>query len=87
MFLNRSDCPYEKWAEEEGIPIVRGYYVSNAYEIPLEPWKRTGGLGALIILEGGEGFSSAHVCEIPPGRSLKPQKHLYEEKVYILQGQ
>jgi len=85
MFLNRSDCPYEKWAETEGIPIVRGYS-ANAYEITLEPWKRTGGLGALIILEGGEGFSSAHVGEIPPGKSLKPQKHLYEERVYILQG-
>ena len=83
---DRSDTPFEKWALTEGIPIVRGYYVANAYEVPLKPWKRKGGLGALIVLEGGEGFSSAYICEIPPGESLKPQRHLFEEKIFILQG-
>lgn len=78
--------PYEEWAAQEGIPIVRGYFVQDMYKVPLEPWKRKGGKGALINLEGGEGFSSAYICEIPPRTSLKPQRHLFEERIYILQG-
>lgn len=83
----RADSFYEKWAQQEGIPIVRGYAVPDMYKVPLEPWARKGGRGALIILEGSEGWSSAYLCEIAPGASLKPQRHLFEEEVYILQGQ
>ncbi len=83
---DRSDTPFEKWAQAEGVPIVRGYHLPNAYEIALKPWERTGGLAAFIVLEGGEGFSGAYVSEIPAGVSLKPERHLFEEKIYILQG-
>lgn len=83
---DRSDTPYERWAAQEGIPIVRGYGVEDMYKVTLEPWRRKGGKGAFIILEGGQGFSGAYICEIPPGSSLKPQKHLFEERIYILQG-
>ncbi|MBI4335001.1 MAG: cupin domain-containing protein [Chloroflexi bacterium] len=83
---DRSNTPFEQWALAEGVPIVRGYYVPDAYKVALAPWKRTGGQGAIIILEGGEGFSNAYIAEISPGVSLKPEKHLFEEKLYVLQG-
>ncbi|MBI4334010.1 MAG: cupin domain-containing protein [Chloroflexi bacterium] len=84
---DRLDSPFELWAQAEGVPIIRGHFVTNAYEVPLKPWMRNGGLAAFVILEGGEGFGSACICEIPPGRSLNPEKHLFEERIYILQGQ
>jgi len=40
----------------------------------------------LIDLKGMEGFTNAVVGEIAPAASLKPQKHLFQELVYIVEG-
>lgn len=85
--LERKKTYFDRWAEQEGIPVIRGYYVEDLYRVPLERWERKGGLGALILLEGGEGWTNAYVCEIPPQTSLKPQRHLFEEQIFILKGQ
>lgn len=79
--------PFELWAEGERIPVIRGYHVEDLLEVKVEPWKRKGGLGAIIILEGSQGWNSAYICEIPPGAKLEPQRHLFEEQIYILRGQ
>ena len=84
---DRTKTPFELWAKQEGIPIIRGYAVKDMYQAPLGEWKRKGGLGAMIILEGGEGWTAAYVCEIPPKTSLKPQRHFFEERIYVLKGQ
>ena len=70
---------YEKWLESEGLEVVTGYHVADVNRIPLKPWGRKGGLGAFINLEGGGQTNDAYVCEILPGQSLKPQRHLFEE--------
>ncbi|MGH7835694.1 MAG: ethanolamine ammonia lyase-activating protein [Candidatus Binatia bacterium] len=50
------------------------------------PWDLKGGLGAFINLDGTGGTNDGYVCVIPPGKALKPQKHLYEEMVFIVEG-
>ncbi|MFC2021231.1 cupin domain-containing protein [Chloroflexota bacterium] len=77
---------YEKWMEEEGLPVIEGYHIENVYTAPLEQWERKGGKGALINLVGSELTTGCYLCEIPPGGSLKPQKHMFEEIIYILGG-
>src|SRR3972149_4921360 len=77
---------YARWLEKEGIPVIRGHSVFDLMKAPLEPWGRKGGLGAYIILSGSEGMTDAYVCEIPPGKALIPQRHLYEELIFILSG-
>ncbi|MBI4329895.1 MAG: cupin domain-containing protein [Chloroflexi bacterium] len=77
---------YDKWVKAHGIPVVSGYGVEDLNTVRVEPWTRKGGKGAFVILRGGEGMSDAYVCEIPPGGSLKPQRHLFEETIYILSG-
>ena len=80
--------PYERWKEAEGLPTVRGYFVKNLLDLEVAPWKSSGdGAAAIINLEGTGGFNDAYVAEIPPGKSLKPHKHLFEETIYILKGQ
>ena len=79
--------PYQEWQKSEGVPVIGGYYVEDVKTVPVEPWKSKGGLGTFINLEGTGDANDAYVCEIPPGASLKPQKHLYEELIYILSGQ
>lgn len=80
------ETSYERWIREEGIPIVEGYGVEDFHKLELAPWKRTGGNGAFIQLKGMEGFTGMYIGEIPPGKSLNPEKHLYDEMIYILKG-
>jgi quercetin dioxygenase-like cupin family protein len=60
--------------------------VDDVYTVPLKPWARTGGQAVCIQLEGTGEMNDAQVCEIAPGRELAPQRHLYEELVYVLRG-
>ena len=55
-------------------------------EVEVKPWALNEGLGALINLDGTGGTNDAYVCEIPPGKKLKPQKHLFEEMIYVAKG-
>lgn len=77
---------YEKWIETEGIPVMSGLSVEDLNKAPLKPWKRKGGLGAYINLEDAGSHLSAYLCEIPPGGQLSPQKHMFEEVIYVLSG-
>ena len=78
--------PYERWKESEGLPTIRGYFVENLMNVELTPWESRNGLGVFINLEGTGGFNDSYVCEIPPGQSLTPVKHIYEDSVFILKG-
>jgi len=77
---------YKKWLETEGIDVVEGYSVDDVNTIPLKPWNRKGGKGVYINLVGAEDSNHAYICEIPSGEVLKPQKHLFEEMIFILEG-
>ena len=78
---------YEKWLQSEGIDVIRDYMVKDVRAVPLKSWPRKGGFGAHICLHGAEDCNAAYICEIPSGHSLKPQKHLFEEMITILDGE
>lgn len=77
---------YEQWLIDEGIPVIRDYSVGDVGALELQPWKRKGGLGVIINLHGLELSADTYICEIPPEEKLKPQRHLYEEMIFILSG-
>lgn len=77
---------YEQFLEQEGIPVLKGFFVEDIWKIELAPWKRMGGVGTYLNLEGGEGINDAYICEIPPGKSLKPQCHMFEELIFVISG-
>ena len=80
--------PYEEFMKEEGIPIYEAIAgVEDIKELPRGQWARMGGLGTFIVIEGTrqEG-SGLYVAEIPAGGTLEPEKHLYDELIYVLQG-
>ncbi|MBI4529812.1 MAG: ethanolamine ammonia lyase-activating protein [Deltaproteobacteria bacterium] len=80
------DTPYDAWASSQGIDVIKGYFVDDVYTLPLKWWERMGGYGVFINLEGSGYLDDAYVCAIPPGKSLKPQRHLFDAMVYILEG-
>ncbi len=79
--------PYEIWQEWEGIPVYKGFIIDNLLELDLGDWERTGGKGAFANLDGAGGTCDTVIQEIPAGKELKPQRHMFEEMVFILQGQ
>ncbi len=81
---------YEEWMRGEGIPVIEAEGgIEDVKNVDRKPWGRTGGKGALIYLKGlkQSGFTGMYVAEIDPGKALNPERHLYEELIYILKGQ
>jgi mannose-6-phosphate isomerase-like protein (cupin superfamily) len=80
---------YEEWMHGEGIPIHTALGgVEDTRLVERAPWPRLGGKGAFIELTGlkESGFTGTYVVEIPAGGALNPEKHLYEELMYVLKG-
>ena len=42
--------PFDQFLEWEEIPVIRNFVVSDIRKLPVEPWRRRGGLGCYIIL-------------------------------------
>ncbi len=77
---------YQKWVETEGIPVIRDFFLKDIRQVALEPWKRKGGLGVYLNLIGTGEANDAYICEIPPGKSLNPERHLFEEMIFVVSG-
>ena len=77
---------YDTWQREQNIPVHRGFFIEDLRNVEVAPWNLKGGLGAFVNLEGTGGTNDGYVCVILPGKSLKPQKHLYEEMIFIVEG-
>src|SRR6266571_3377261 len=77
--------PYAAWAVKEGVPITEDFGV-DLLKVPTAPWRRFGIDGALVHLKGRGDFVSIFVLELAPGAKSAPQKHLFEEVVYVLSG-
>jgi uncharacterized RmlC-like cupin family protein len=88
--FDHSEAPrvdtYQEWQAAQGIPVVRGFHIPDVKRLEVSPWESKGGRGSFIRLDGAGKATDAYVCEIPPGAKLKPQRHLYEEMVYIASG-
>ena len=82
----RPHTPYEEFIEEEGVPIVRGLGVYDVRKLDLTPWRRMGGNGAYLELSGLGNKAGFYVVEIPPRGALNPEKHMYEEMYYVVEG-
>jgi quercetin dioxygenase-like cupin family protein len=78
--------PFVEFCAAEGLPVITGYGVEDLRTVKLGHWERLGGPAAYCHLEGSQGFVGSLVAEIPPGQSLKPVRHLYEELILILEG-
>lgn len=87
LISDQSVSPFEQWIAKEKIPLVRGYAVEDVLSLPLSTWERKGCLATFIILRGGEGWNCAWLCEVPKGATTKPTRHLYEEQIYVLEGE
>jgi len=79
---------FEQWVDFEGVPMIRDFFIPDLHAVEVRSWDRLGAEGCWVVLGAPEDQLSmaAYVCEIRPGQSTKPQRHLFEEIVFILEG-
>jgi quercetin dioxygenase-like cupin family protein len=77
--------PYEQFLEKEGVPVTRGYFIEDLKTVKLERWERMGAFGCYLNM-GDQQETDAYICEIAPASQTNPQRHLFENLVYIAAG-
>jgi quercetin dioxygenase-like cupin family protein len=77
---------YEDWVAREGLELIQGHRVENVFTTPLRYWARTDGYAVQIELDGASEQAAVYIQEIPATRKLNPQRHVYEELVFVLSG-
>jgi quercetin dioxygenase-like cupin family protein len=82
----RVHSPYENWMEAEGIPVFKGIGVHDTRELTLGDWKRRNARGSFLLLAGVEDVKGLYVIEVPGGGQTHPEKHMYDEFFYVVEG-
>ncbi len=85
QFMMDKYSPYKKWIESEGVPIIGGAFVKDVRTEKLEYWKRKDCQGAICTFSD-QMVADAYIAEIAPGKSMKPQRQLYEEIITVAAG-
>jgi hypothetical protein len=77
--------PYMNFCKAEGIPIVEDFGI-DMKKVETKPWARMGVNGAFAHLKGRGDFLAMYVIDIPKGGKTIPQKHIFEEVFYVIDG-
>jgi mannose-6-phosphate isomerase-like protein (cupin superfamily) len=86
LTYKRSKSPYERFVEEEGLPVVYGIGVYDTRQLELKPWKRLGGRGAYLYLDGLSDVKGMFVQEVPAGGASNPSKQMFDEFFLVIEG-
>jgi oxalate decarboxylase/phosphoglucose isomerase-like protein (cupin superfamily) len=85
-FATEKSTPYTEWVQKEGLDIISALYVPNLHTVELKHWERRGGRGVYINHDASRTSNDCYICEIPAGGKLAPQRQLFEEMIYVLDG-
>lgn len=85
-FKTEKDTPYLRWVRGEGLDVLSAHYIRNLRTVKLKPWARRGGRGVFLNHDASRTSNDCYVCEIPPAGKLNPQRQLFEEMVFVLDG-
>ena len=77
--------PYMDWVKKEGLAIAEDYRI-DLFEVATAMWARYGVKSAAVHVRTRGDFANMFLFDIQPGASTLPQRHLYEEVVYVLEG-
>jgi Gentisate 1,2-dioxygenase len=76
---------YKDWLDTQNIPVVEGLAI-DCTEVQTAPWSHTEARAAFLHLDGRGDFCNMTLHELAPGQSTGPQRHLFEEVIYVLEG-
>ena len=83
---SKSISTYAKWIDSIGVPIHKGYSVSDMRTLELGWWPERECNVAFLQLAGQEGISETRITEIPPAKTLPKMKFALDEAVYVAEG-
>lgn len=86
MSLRRAESAYERFMTAQGVPIYAAAGFHDVRELALGDWPRIGGRGAYLVLDNTIDLLGMEVVEIPAGEALRPDRHLYESKYWVIEG-
>lgn len=78
---------YDRWIEKESVPVIEEHAILDIRQASLGTWRRLGCEGAYLNLTGFGGVTGAYLARLAPGKSQQPEKHLYDELIYVVQGE
>ena len=76
---------YQEWLTAEGLPVVEGLAI-DCTAVETAHWPRLGARAAALHLDGRGDFCNMLLYELAPGKSTLPQRHLFEEVIYVIEG-
>jgi hypothetical protein len=76
---------YNDWLKAEGLRVVEGLAI-DCTQVETVEWPRLGARGAALHLDGRGDFCNTFLYELGAGKSTLPQRHLFEEVVYVVEG-
>lgn len=63
------------------MPVPGGFHIEEINAVELHPWPRLEGWGVYLILDATERVNHCYIAEIDGGKSLAPQKRMFEQLV------
>src|ERR1700733_5712822 len=76
---------YLDWLAKEGLPVHTGLAI-DCFAVETAPWPRLEARGAALHLDGRGDFCNMFLLDVPAGGASAPQRHLFEEVIYVLEG-
>lgn len=77
--------PYDRYMEQEGLPILRASSVALA-DAPRAAWRRLAASGCFLQPFGTEGGLGCALLELAPSAGTRAEKHLFEEVMLVASG-
>jgi mannose-6-phosphate isomerase-like protein (cupin superfamily) len=76
---------YLDWLRQEELPVTEHYGI-DLFSVETRMWPRYGVKAAAVHLKGRGDFCNMFLFDIPPGGATLPQRHVYEDVFYVLEG-
>ena len=77
--------PYLDWVKAEGIPVAEDYGI-YLFDVETKPWPRFGVKAPPAISRAAATSPTCSCSRFRPAARPTPQRHLYEEVIYVLEG-
>ncbi len=77
---------HRQWIESQGISILSEFSIPNLKAVVVSQWERLGAKGAYVVFNAIDDILDAYILEIDGGGTVKPERHMYEEIIYVVSG-
>lgn len=78
---------YERWIEEQGLPIVRDFYIEDLTAVETAHWDFLGADAAFVELDGATDSNGAYLVRLEGKQATNTRQQVFDEIVYVVSGE